>query len=329
MGWLECLLRVGRTVSAAWATAGGSFWLPPPSSTVAGVVDKLFYFILAVATFFFLLIVVLMAVFVILYRRRPGVEPAGPTHNTPLEVVWSVIPLGIVVAIFYLGFKGYMDLRVPPANAYEIRVTGQKWSWVFQYPNGFVTDELHVPVDRPVLLTMTSEDVIHSLYVPAFRVKMDLVPGRYTQAWFQAVRTGQFDLYCAEYCGTGHSDMLSKVVVHPPGEFERWLDQAAKFLEQLSPAEAGELLFRRHGCGGCHSTDGTAKEGPTLQGAFGRTQTFTDGSTAVMDDNYIRQSILEPMAKVRRGYQPVMPTYKGRLSDEEITKIIEFIKSLK
>lgn len=314
------------------AQSGGSFWLPPPGSTTAPVVDNIFYLILSIATFFFLLIVVLMTVFVILYRRREGVAPGvAPSHNTPLEVAWTVVPVGIVAMLFYLGFNGYMDMRTMPREGYEIRVIGQKWKWLFQYPNGHVDENLHVPVAEPVRLTMTSEDVIHSLFIPAFRVKMDVVPGRYTQTWFQALEPGAYDLYCSEYCGTGHSDMLAKVIVHKPGEFKKWLAEAGDFMKNKTPAQAGEELYRRRGCAQCHSTDGTARAngGPSFKGIYGKRVDFEDGTSATADDNYLRESILDPQAKIVAGYRPIMPTYKGLVNDREITAIIEFIKSLK
>lgn len=312
------------------AQARGGYWLPPPDSSTAAAVDRVFYFILGVSAFFFVLIIALMCLFVILYRRRPGEEaPGSASHSNLLEITWTIIPVILVVIMFYMGFTTYMDIKTAPRQAYDIRVVGQKWSWVFSYPNGHVSAELHVPVDRPVRLTMTSEDVIHSLFIPAFRVKMDLVPGRYTTTWFHPLRAGTYDLYCAEYCGTGHSDMLSKVIVHKPGEFDVWLEDAANLLAKMTPVEAGAELTRRHGCQTCHSTDGTAKVGPSFKAIYGQAHSFTDDTSAEVDDNYIRESILEPMAKVRQGYQPVMPTYKGRLKDQEITAIIEYIKSLK
>lgn len=306
-----------------------SFWMPPGVSTVARNVDWLFSFILAISVFFFLLIVVVMTLFVIRYRRREGVaaEPS-PSHNTAVEVTWTVIPLILVIVIFFFGFKGFLDMTTPPANAYEILVDGQKWNWSFTYPNGYVDSSLHVPVNRPVRLVMTSADVIHSLYVPAFRIKSDVVPGRYSKAWFEATEPGEYELFCAEYCGTSHSDMIAKVVVHPPGEFEGWLDKASNFLETMTPVEAGQKLFQVRGCQQCHSVDGTGKTGPSLLGVYGRTEAMTDGSSVVADENYIRESILEPMAKVVAGYEPVMPTYQGRLKDAEITAIIEYLKSL-
>jgi cytochrome c oxidase subunit 2 len=332
-------LHVGTQITAALELLGqaGSFWLPPAAAPSADIVDSVFKLILAVSTFFFVLIVVLMFVFVIVYRRREGVEPgSSPSHNTVLEITWTVIPVAIVLIIFFAGFKGYLDLRTPPLNAYEVQVIAQKWSWTFQYPNGVVSDQLHVPVDRAVRVVLSSPDVIHSFFVPAFRIKMDAVPGRYNQTWFQARQEGSFDIYCAEYCGAsdkddqGHSSMLSKVVVHPPGDFERWLDDEANVVKRLPPAEAGELLYKRYGCAACHSTDGTARTGPSFKGIFGEKHEFTNASPVEVDENYLRESILEPMKKIRAGFQAVMPTYQGRFrSDEELGAIIEFIKKLK
>jgi cytochrome c oxidase subunit 2 len=192
--------------------------------------------------FFFVLIVALMVAFVVRYRRRPGREDAEDSahHSTALELTWTLIPIAIVVFIFAWGFKVYLDLNTPPANSYEILVTGQKWKWLFTYPNGHVDENLHVPLDTPVRLVMTSEDVIHGFYIPAFRLKRDVVPGRYVKVWFRAIKPGEYQIYCTQYCGTGHSDMWAKVVVHEPGGFERWLDEASNFLKTMSPAEAGE-----------------------------------------------------------------------------------------
>jgi cytochrome c oxidase subunit 2 len=312
---------------------GGSFWLPPPKSTTAHLVDQLFYFILGISIFFFALIVLLMVLFVLLYHRRPGVRAVKTaTHSTPLELTWSGVPLVLVIVIFAMGFNGYLEMRTPPANAYEIQVIAKQWSWTFQYPNGYKDNNLHVPVDRPVLLVMTSDDVIHSLFIPYFRLKMDVVPGRYTRAWFHALDPGEYDLYCAEYCGgyggRGHSDMLAKVVVHPPGEFEKWLQEAGNLLKRLPPAEAGRELYLRNGCAQCHSVDGTILVGPSFKGIFGQTHQFEDGTSAPVDENYIRESIVDPGAKVRKGFKNQMPTFQGRLSDQEITAIIAYIKSL-
>ena len=318
------------TLATDVANDGATFWFPAPSSTTAGAVDSLFNFILSLSAFFFVLIVGLMLIFVIKYRRRPGyVQAFAPDHNNTLEIVWSVIPGLLTVLIFFRGFLGYLDMRTPPAETYEIKVNAKKWSWAFQYPNGYIDNDLHVPVNRAVKLTMTSEDVIHSLFVPAFRTKMDIVPGRYSSMWFEATRTGEFPLLCAEYCGQKHSDMLANTVVHPSGEFERWLEQASNLLATLPPVEAGKILYTRRGCAQCHTIDGSAKTGPSFKATFGSTQSMADGSTVQVDENYIRESILEPMKKIRGGFRPVMPSYKGQLKDPEIDAIIEFIKSLK
>lgn len=307
----------------------GSFWLPPPDSVASWAVDNAFHFVMYVSYFFFALILSLVVLFVFKYRRRPGVEAVKTVKSSlALEATWSLIPLGLTIVMFYLGFVGYVELRSPPDRAYEISVLARKWSWQFTYPDGTIDNNLHVPVGEPVRLVMTSDDVIHSLSIPAFRVKMDVVPGRYTRTWFQGKEVGAYDLYCTEYCGTGHSDMLASVVVHEPEDFQAWLKAAGDVLGNNPPAKAGEILFRRHGCGSCHSTDGTPRVGPSLKGIVGQTHTFTDGSSAAVDENYIRQSVLEPGAKVRQGFRNQMPTYKGRLNDQEITAIIQYIKSL-
>ena len=305
-------------------------WMPVQASTGAPAVDRLFFFILWLSVAFFVLIVGLMVLFVVRYRRRAGrtAPDASPSHNTALELTWTIIPLILVIVIFAWGFKVFMDMSTPPGNAYEVLVTGQKWKWLFTYPNGHVDENLHVPVDTPVRLVMTSEDVIHSFYVPAFRMKKDVVPGRYTKAWFRANKTGEYQVYCAEYCGTSHSDMLSMVVVHEPGGLESWLEKAADFLNTMSPAEAGAKLVAQRGCAQCHSVDGRGGIGPSLKGVFGHQVQLVSGPPLVADEDYIRESILEPQARVVAGYQPVMPTYKGRLKDAEITAIIEYLKVL-
>jgi cytochrome c oxidase subunit 2 len=308
----------------------GSPWLPPPRSTYAGDIDFVFNFILGISVFFFLLIVGLMLAFVIRYRAREGVEPQpSPKHNLALEVVWTGIPLLLVMFIFYFGFRSYMKLAVDPQNAYEIQVTGQKWTWFFTYPNGYVAEQLHVPVDRAVRLVMTSEDVIHSLFIPAFRLKRDVVPGRYHKVWFNATEPGEYDLFCAEFCGTNHSNMTTKVVVHAAGEFDKWLEDASNLLAHMSPQDAGRELYKGRGCSQCHSIDGKVGTGPTFLNLFGHPVAMKDGTTLTADENYIRESILNPQARLVAGFQPVMPTFKGKFKDEEITAVIEYIKTLK
>lgn len=303
---------------------------PQSSSTVADDVDRLFYFILMVSTLFFVVITSAMITFAIRYRSREGYVPAGSAnHSNLLEIVWSVIPAALVAVIFLWGFFGYVRAQQAPEDSYEIEVIAKKWSWSFVYPNGHIDNNLHVPVDRPVRLVMSSDDVIHSLYVPAFRIKRDLVPGRYSYLWFEAIETGEFTLYCTEYCGTGHSLMNAKVVVHPQNEFGSWLERAANLLDSVSPVEAGEILYNRRGCSQCHSIDGSARSGPSFLGTYGSQQKMADGQMVTVDENYIRESILQPQAKIRAGYRPVMPTYQGQLDDKEISALIQYIKSLK
>jgi cytochrome c oxidase subunit II len=310
--------------------SGESFWLPEQASNVAPAVDWLFYFLFAVSLFFFALIVTLMTVFVIRYRRQPGVESGqSPDHNTKLELVWTLIPVIIVSFIFYEGFTTYLDIRTSPTLSYEIQVIAKKWQWLFKYPDGHVDSVLHVPLDEPVRLVMSSQDVIHGLYVPAFRINMDIVPGRYTKAWFRAVKPGEFQLYCTQYCGQGHSDMTTKVVVHPRSDFESYIKNEANPLKDLSPVKAGELLYQRRGCAQCHSIDGTAGTGPSFKGIFGKQTEFTNASPVEVDENYIRESILNPSIKIVKGYRDQMPTFKGVVTDEEITDLAEYIKSLK
>lgn len=307
----------------------GSFWMPPRGSTVAPEVDKVFYFIFWTSSFFFVLIIGLVIFFVVRYRRREGVGPGDtPDHNLALELTWSGIPVILVFCMFFMGMKAMINLETPPARALEILVSAQRWHWLFTYPNGYVDGELHVPLDTPVRLVMRSEDVIHSFYVPTFRIKKDIIPGKYTKTWFRATEPGQHRLFCAEYCGTGHSDMLTWVIVHPPGEFDKWLANAANFVDKMPPAEAGERLYQIRGCKQCHSIDGTGGIGPTFKDVFGKDVALTDGSRVVADENYIRESIMDPQAKIAAGFDPVMPTYKGRLKDAEITAIIEYVKTL-
>jgi cytochrome c oxidase subunit 2 len=314
------------------STAGAgepSFWLPSQSSTIAQRVDSIWEFILWLSVFFFALVVVLGARFALKYRGSRGQGAQSSTdHNTLLEIVWTVIPTLLVVILFWIGFRTYIDMSTPPENAYEIQVTGQKWQWLFTYPNGYVDENLHAPVNTDVVLVMTSEDVIHSMFIPAFRTKQDVVPGRYSKLWFNATETGDFDIYCAEYCGTSHSDMGARAIIHPPGEYESWLADASDLHGRFPPVEIGETYYKRFGCKQCHSLDGTPGIGPTFQGLYGTMERLTDGSSILVDENYIRESILNPQAKVTEGYNPVMPTYQGRFNDQDITAIIEFIKSV-
>jgi cytochrome c oxidase subunit II len=311
------------------APTGGTVWMPPEASGHAPFVDNVFYFIYWVSVFFFVLIVALLLYFVWRYRRRSEGAPAGSqaSHNTTLEIIWSVIPLALVIVMFYLGFRGFMDMSNPPADAMDVYVTGQKWLWTFKYPNGHDDTELHVPVDRSVRLILASNDVIHSFFIPAFRVKRDVVPGRYNKIWFKATKTGEYLALCSEFCGTQHSDMLARVVVHEPGAYETWLAAASDPFATHTMSEVGAMLVTRR-CGGCHSVDGRAGIGPTFRGIWDHEVRLRGQPPLVVDENYIRESIMLPQAKVVEGFEPVMPTFKGQLKDQEITAIIEYIKGL-
>lgn len=301
--------------------------IPEQASTVAGQVDALFLFLVAFSVFFSGLIFLLVLVFAIKYRRRSEAERPKAIHGSLLlEALWTVVPLGIALVIFVWGAYLYFVISRPPAAAMEVYVVGKQWMWKLQHPTGQrEINELHVPIHRPVKLTMTSEDVIHSFYVPAFRVKADVVPGKYTSVWFEATKTGEYHLFCAEYCGTSHAVMGGRIVVMEPVEYERWL--AGGVGEESLPA-AGEKLFGRLGCNTCHRSDGSGR-GPSLVGKFGRTEKLTSGEAIAVDESYLRESILNPQAKITAGYPPIMPTFKGLVTEDQLVQVLAYIKSLK
>lgn len=307
------------------------FWMPVRASTSADAVDGLFDYIMWVNVVSALALMIGMVYFVMKYRAksRKDKPEASTDHHTGLELVWSIAPLPIVLAMFAWGFQGFVELRTTPKDAYEIHVTGQKWKWLFEYPNGYTDDALHVPVGQKVRVVINSVDVLHSLYLPVFRQKIDAVPGRYTELWFEPTAAGEYPLFCAEYCGTNHSGMITKVIAHDGPDFEKWLEEAGKIIEQLPPVELGEKMYNQNGCGACHSLDGSAKTGPTFKGLFGKSEALADGSSVNVDENYIRQSILEPQSQLVRGFPPAMPTFKGKLSDKKIAGLVEFIKAQK
>jgi cytochrome c oxidase subunit 2 len=299
---------------------------PEQASTMAPRVDALFFFLIGVAIFFASLIFFLIIFFAAKYRRRSEEEQPRPiTGSLVLEILWTVIPLGIALTIFVWGAFLFYDIYNPPADAIEIDVVGKQWMWKVQHPGGRrEINELHVPVGRQIKLTMTSEDVIHDFFVPAFRVKKDVLPGRYTTIWFEATRPGAYHLFCSQYCGTQHAGMMGKVIVMELVDFERWLGGGAA---GASPAELGEKLFQRFGCSTCHRPDGTG-QGPSLVGLFGKPVKLQGGRTVTADEGYIRESVVDPRAKVTANYQPVMPTFKGLISEEGILQLIAYIKSL-
>jgi cytochrome c oxidase subunit 2 len=301
-------------------------WLPEQASTVAGQVDALFLFLVVVSAFFAGLIFFLVFVFALKYRRRSEDERPKAIHGSlVLELFWTIVPLGIVVPIFLWGAYLFFVMSQPPAAATEIYVVGKQWMWKLQHPGGQrEINELHVPIDRPIKLTMTSEDTIHSFFVPAFRVKRDVVPGKYTSAWFQATKVGEYYLFCAQYCGTSHAVMGGRIVVMDPADYERWL--TGSVAEESLPA-AGERLFSRLGCNTCHRADGAGR-GPSLVGRFGKAEKLASGETVRVDETYVRESILTPQAKLVAGYPPIMPTFRGLVTEDGLLQLLAYVKSL-
>lgn len=302
--------------------------LPEAASSFAPQIDHVFWFIFFLSTFFFFLIVGFMVAFVIRYRNNKEIFPSS--QNVWLEVAWTLIPLGLVFVIFGMGWKAFSLQRHIPSNAFELQVTARQWRWEFQTPDGSVSvNNVVIPADTPVRVVVSSKDVIHSFYVPAFRVKMDAVPGRYTYAWFRA-KPGTYTLYCAEYCGAAHSLMRATIKVVPPEAYKKLQNtpRAVPATARQDPISWGRELFKAKGCNACHSIDGSPGVGPTLKGIFGHSVQLSDGRTVQVDENYIRRSIVDPASDVVDGYNPVMPPFAGLLSDEEINALIAFIRSL-
>lgn len=308
-----------------------SFQLFPESaSNFAPTVDGLYAYMVLVSAFFSALVAFLIIFFAVKYRKRPGAPLPQQTDEHSiggmiLEITWSVIPLGLSLVMFAWGASIMFSESRPPKDALNIYVTGKRWMWKIQHLEGArEIDELHVPVNRDIRLTMTSEDVIHDFYVPAFRTKADVLPGRYTVEWFRPTKIGQYHIFCAEYCGTKHSGMIGTVYVMSPEDYDKWLAEGSG---EGSMAEEGESLFRQLGCGNCHVSNGHGRA-PDLHGAYGMKVDLSDGTSVRIDESYVRESILYPQAKIVAGYDRIMPTFKGLISDEGMLKLIEYIKSL-
>lgn len=308
-------------------------WLPAASSTGAERVDSLFAVILFIAALLALGVFAAIVVFSVrnnrVRARREDDNRPRPGHDVLFEVAGVVLPIALMLGLFVYGLETYIDLRNSPREAIEIQVAAQKGKWVFTYPTGISDATLHAPVDTPVHMVLSSFDVIHSLYIPAFRVKADAVPGRQSELWFRAIEVGEFPLLCAEHCGESYSDMHSSVIVHEPGGYEKWLEIREKETLAKSPAELGKQLYEQQGCSTCHSLDGTSRVGPSFKGLFGREEGLTDGTSAKVDDEYVRESLVEPQAKIVRGYTPAMPTYKGRMKEQDIVALVEYMKTVK
>jgi len=304
--------------------------LPSQSSAYSRDYDLLFMSLVGLSAFFFLLIAGLLFFFIVRYRRR---ENDGPTphitHNLTLELVWSIIPLMIVIGIFFWGFHNFMNAAVAPGDALEIQVTGKKWLWTFEYPDGMRTiNEIHVPVGKAVRLIMTSEDVIHSFYIPDMRIKQDVVPGRYTEEWFRTEKPGVMQVFCAEYCGKSHSQMMAKIVVDSAAKYAEWLEKGDEETQKMPLKDLGKRVWENRGCKECHSIDGVRGQGPSFKNIWGKMEKLNDGKMVQVDANYVRESMMLPQAKIVAGFEPIMPTFQGLLREREILGVIEYIKSL-
>jgi len=301
-------------------------FFPEQASNFAGHVDALFSYILVTAIFFTVLVTLLAIFAAIRYRRKsPSEIGAEIEGNTPLEIGWTLIPLILALGMFAWGAVIYVNYRTAPKDTLDIYVIGKQWMWKLQQPNGRKEiNELHIPVNRDIKLIMGSEDVIHDFYVPAFRVKMDVVPGRYNTMWFRPTKIGKYHFFCSQYCGTNHALMGGWVTVMDPAEYAAWLSDEGG---DVNPVSAGEKLFTQLACTTCHVANGTGR-GPSLNGVYGAKVLLADGSTVIADDGYIRESILQPKAKIVAGYQPVMPTFQGLVTEEQILNLTAYIKSL-
>jgi cytochrome c oxidase subunit II len=302
-------------------------FMPPSASTLSDKVDALYFYLVGVTIFFTLLIWGVLSFFVIKYRRRNPYEIPRPVAGSiKLETMWSVIPLIIAMTMFAWGAQVFFQQWRPPANAVEIYVVGKQWMWKIQHTTGQrEINELHVPVGRKIKLIMTTEDVIHDFFIPAFRMKADVVPGRYTTLWFEATKPGTYHLFCAEYCGMNHSGMIGSVVAMEPTEFDVWLSGNSS---QQSPAVAGQQIYVTLGCASCHGQTGEGGRGPALAGVFGKQVFLNNGQSVTADEAYIRESIVNPQAKLVTGFGPIMPTFQGQISEEQLLQILAFIKSL-
>ena len=298
---------------------------PEQASTFAKDVDALYFFVIAVSAFFALVVAVLVVVFGIKYRRRHAGEVGARIEgNLPLELLWSVIPTVISMVMFGWGASVFYHLRRPPDEAMHIYAVGKQWMWKFQHLEGQrEINELHVPIGRPIKITVTSEDVLHSLYFPAFRTKIDAIPGRYMELWFEADKVGTYHIFCAEYCGTNHSGMIGSVTVMEPAEYQGWLAGGSGG----TLAERGNTLFQQLACNTCHLDSGQGR-GPSLKDIYGKPVELADGSKVMVDEVYLRESILNSQAKIVKGFQPLMPTFQGLISEEGLVALIEHVRSM-
>jgi len=298
---------------------------PPRASALAWQVDGLYFLLIAVSAFFTLLIFALIFVFAVKYRRDKHPHAVQIEGSLPLELTWTLIPLGICMIFFAWGSLIFFQEARPPKGSMEIYAVGKQWMWKFEHETGQrEINQLHVPIGQDVKMIMSSQDVLHSFFVPAFRVKADVLPGRFTTTWFHPTKTGSYYLFCAEYCGTQHSGMIGEVVVMEPAAFQAWLSGGGA---SGSLSANGQQLFQQLGCVTCHRFD-TQGRGPNLNGVFGKQVLLEDGRTIVADENYVRESILNPGAKVVSGFKPIMPSFQGQVSEESLMALVAYVKSL-
>lgn len=311
--------------------------VPASASTISGDVDALTIFLLVVTAFFSILIAGLIVYFAVKYRpsNKHVNREGAPESHLGLELTWTIIPLAIVMVVFFWGAQVFYKAKMPPADAVNIHVVGKQWMWKIQHPGGQrEINALHVPINQPIKLTMISEDVIHNFGIPAFRVKQDVIPGRFSTLWFEAKRPGRYHLFCDQYCGTLHSRMVGEVVAMEPEDFQAWLAKGPFPSEtgvagaMPTPAAAGEQLFVKMGCASCHMASGEGR-GPSLAGLYGSKVNLSNGQTVTADESYLRESILKSSAKIVAGYQPIMPNYQGQLTEENVIELIHYIQSLK
>lgn len=306
----------------------------PKASSYAATVDHVFLYIVGISTVFLVAITFCMVYFVFKYHRKKNIPPANIEGHTLLEVVWTVVPTILVISMFYVGWVGFKKMRTVPPDATIVKVTGRMWSWLFEYPNGKKSDVLKVPLGKPVKLELNSIDVLHSFYVAAFRVKEDVVPGMNNYIWFKPTKVGTYDVQCAEYCGLRHSYMLTKVEVMPEKDFQEWYSANGKVAkaEVAGKGPTTEELLDVKGCLACHTTDGEPLVGPTFKGIFGRKEKVeTEGKEreVVVNEAYIRKSLIEPQSDIVVGFPPIMPSQEGLVTEEEIRQIIAYLKGLK
>jgi cytochrome c oxidase subunit 2 len=306
-----------------WLHASALF--PAEASSISPFVDALYFFLLLMTIVGTALVAALLLGFCIRYRREKSPVATQVEGSTLLEATWTIIPLAIFLLVFVWGALLYFRIYDPPTNAMNVYIVGKQWMWKAEHPGGqHEINALHVPTGRPVQLTMISQDVFHSFSIPDFRVKREVIPGRYSTVWFQATQPGTYHLFCTQYCGTLHSQMIGEITVLTPDDYKKWLDQSTS---GMSLAQNGERLFASMSCNACHNGNATAR-GPNLAGVYGSRLTLTDGSQRLVDDAYLRDAILNPSQHITAGYAPIMPTYQGQISEDGLIDLVEYIKTL-